>query len=273
MKEYPEIIKQDGTREAFDPDKLRDSLHRAGAHPEVCSKITDQVAEQVKAGDTTSAIYRKAFSLLKRRKEQIPAARYSMKRAIRELGPSGFPFEKFVAEIWKARGFTAKTGVMLAGVCAEHEVDMVAEKDGMKIGAEVKFHNNLGITSDLKVALYVDARFVDLRERIDEGWLITNTRFTENALAYGACRNMKMVSWSYPRRGSLQDLIEEAGVQPITALTTLTKQEKTDLLEEGVALCKFLTEQPQVLERIVPDNKLERVVSEGVALCSSAKKA
>lgn len=269
---YPEILKQDGTTEPFRPEKLENSLLRAGAPRELAGNIVGHVSAEVKKGDTTTKIYRHAFELLKSEHAPVPAARYSMKRAIQELGPSGFPFEEFVAEIFKARGYSTKTGIMLKGACATHEVDMVAEKDGKKIAAEMKFHNNLGITSDLKVALYVQARFLDLKEHaIDEMWLITNTRFTGNALAYGRCTNMQMISWGGPEKGNLQDLIEEAGVQPVTALPSLSSQEKRQLLDAGVVLCRTLNTEPSSIHGLFSEEKLKNMVSESKALCGGGK--
>lgn len=271
---YPDILKQDGSTEPFNPKKLRSSLQRAGADAEVSDAIVSHITSELSDGDSTSTIYRHAFSLLKKESKEVPiAARYSMKRAIRELGPSGFPFEDFVAEIFKARGYSTKTGEFVKGKCANHEVDLIAEKEGECIGAEIKFHNNLGITSDLKIALYVDARFVDLRpDVIHEGWLITNTRFTKDAIGYGECRGIKMVSWSHPKEGSLQDLIEDAGVQPVTALSTLSKQEKRLLLDIGIVLCRNLAAKPEALDGIVPKDKHQEVLKESSSLCGSGKK-
>jgi len=270
--QFPNIQKQDGSIEPFNPDKLQKSLERSGTDPSIAKPIVEHIKKEVREGDTTNVIYRHAFSILKQKKDTVPAARYSMKRAIQELGPSGFPFEDFVAEIFKARGYKTKTGAMEEGKCAVHEIDLIAEKDGKKIGAELKFHNSLSLNSDLKVALYVDARFVDLiPEKVDEGWLITNTRFTRNAIEYGECRRLKMVSWSYPKGECLQDLIEKSGVQPVTALTTLLKHEKKKLLDKGVVLCHMLNTNPRSLDDVIPEKKRVKVLSESNSLCGRAK--
>ena len=63
----------------------------------------------------------------------------------------------------------------------------------------MKFHNELGMKSDLKVALYVKARVDDLKKHkaergerpIDEGWIITNTKFSKMAVQYANCNGMK----------------------------------------------------------------------------------
>jgi hypothetical protein len=270
MAAYPHIKKQDGTYEPFDSRKLRASLRRSGASSGVIDRAVSRVEQKIREGDTTSEIYRYAFSLLKREKENISAARYSMKRAIQALGPSGFPFEDFIAEIFKAQGYQTETGKVLEGACATHEVDLVAKRGDECIGAEIKFHNNLGLRSDLKVALYVDARFVDLKpKKVQSGWLITNTRFTKEALRYGACRGLTMISWAGPEGNSLQDMIERAGVEPITALPSLSRREKALLFERGAILCRSIGENPDVLDGVVSPQKKSAIIEESRLLCES----
>lgn len=268
------VIKLDGTPEPFAPEKLFASLRRSGAAEDQAHRIVSEVEQSLRDGIKTSEIYRRAFSILRKTERPI-AARYSLKRAIRELGPSGFPFEDFVSEMFKARGYKVTTGSMVQGRCAEHELDLRAEKDGTVIGAELKFHNNLGIKSDLKVALYVHARFEDLKANaqsngITEGWLITNTSFTQNAIDYARCAGLTMISWNHPEGKTLQDLIEESGVQPITALTSLTQKEKRLLLERKVVLCKLLPESAEVMESIgMPAHRIDTTLRESQALCGS----
>ena len=264
------ITKEDGHREAFDPSKLRFTLGKAGAPREVQDRIIAHVERELTEGMKTHRIYTHAFQLL--RKEARPvAARYSMRRAVLSLGPTGFPFETFVGEIFKARGYRVHTDQMLKGACVEHEVDMVAQKQGECIAAELKFHNALGIKSDVQIALYVEARFEDLKAGpkngnrfcIDRGMLVTNTKFTNQAIAYGSCKGLTMIGWNYPREGNLHDLIEETKAHPITALTTLSRQEKLMLLERRVVLSRALAERHDILASIgLKSPKLDSVLEE-----------
>lgn len=248
------ITKADGTQEPFDARKLDRSLKRAGANDEVRAHIVNHVKEEIFDGAPTDKIYEHAFDLLRHKKKNAAtAARYSVKRAVLELGPSGFPFERFVAEIFRSLGYTnVRSDVVLQGGCVEHEVDVVAEHKGVRMGAEVKFHNNLGMKTDVKDALYVRARFNDLREgpdHITEPWLITNTRFTNNAIRYGQCQGLKLLGWDYPRNRGLEVLIDRANVHPITALTTISNDTKRQLLEQGIVLCKNLIAELDSLHR------------------------
>tara|TARA_B100000745_G_scaffold272541_1_gene200473 strand:+ start:2117 stop:2974 length:858 start_codon:yes stop_codon:yes gene_type:complete len=233
-----------GEQEPFHESKLERSLAHAGASQDIRRGIVDHIVAEIRDGMTTQEIYEHAFELLRQREKDPVAARYSVKRAVLELGPSGFPFEQFIAEIFKTMEYTdVETGVAAQGKCAPHEVDVMAVHAGKKVAAEVKFHNSLGIKTDLKVALYVRARFDDLKSadaKIDEGWLITNTRFTRNAARFGNCTGMNLLGWDYPRGRGLEVLINRAGVHPITALTSLTAEQKRYLLKKNLVLCRQL---------------------------------
>ncbi len=217
------VVKADGTRQAFEPAKLRASLAKAGASEEVGEKVARHIAQEIKDGMNTGDIYHHAFELL-RKMEQPVATRYSLKRALAALGPTGFPFEHFIADIFKAKGFEAVTDQIVQGKCTSHEMDVVAWNGEKLLMAEAKFHHEFGMKSDVKVALYIKARFDDLssqkfsyggKERpLAEGLLITNTHFTDKAIEYSKCAGVRLIGWNYPARGNLHDLIIESGVYP-----------------------------------------------------------
>lgn len=224
----------------------------------------------------TEDIYAHAFDMLRDDGAPAVAARYSVKRAIFALGPSGFPFEQFFAEVLMAHGWKTRTGVTLTGRCAPHEVDVLAEKGGKRIGVEAKFHNEPGGRTDIKDALYVHARYEDLARapeksaRVDEGWLVTNTRFTRNAIRYAQCSNLTLVGWDYPRNRGLMNLIEDARVHPLTALTTLSDGEKRRLMENRIVLCKHVQSPHLLREYGVQPARVDRVIEEAKFLCQPA---
>jgi len=255
--------------------KLRESLVRAGTPRDIVEKIVHHIASEIEDGMTTSHIYQHAFGLLHKLERPI-AARYSLRRAMVGFGPSGFPFEKFLAEVFKKKGYEAVTDQIVKGSCVEHEMDVVAWNEDKLVMVEAKFHNEIGAKSDLKVALYIKARFDDLlnetffygkRRPLDEGWLITNTKFSSRAIQYGDCANLKMIGWNYPERGNLQDLIEDSGLHPLTCLTSLNTMEKQALLSKGLVLCKSVND-PGVLEQIgLRREKIKSVLDEAKLLC------
>lgn len=254
----PYIIKADGSKELFNQQKLESSLARAQASPDIVAQIIDHLQTEIKAGTTTADLYKHAFFLL-HKMEKRAAVKYSLRRALSDLGPTGFPFEKYVARIFQERGFTTLTGQQVKGGCVEHEVDVVAWNDEKLIMTEAKFHNELGIKSDLKIALYVKARFDDLREatyfygkrrKLDEGWLVTNTKFTSTAIEYGMCKGLTMIGWNFPARGNLQQLIEDGNLHPVTCLSSLTRSQAAQLVSHGVVLCKELIGHNELLRNI-----------------------
>lgn len=271
------VIKSTGERERFSLNKLRRSLTRSGADDETIERIVLHILPELHEGMKTSQIYKHAYSILK--KSKYPAAiRYSLRKAVLELGPSGFPFEKFVAEVLRGKGYTAQTGVILPGFCVDHEVDVLMEKGDRHVFAECKFHNQQGIKTDVKVALYVHARFMDLQKghdlkevkvpKVHEGWLITNTKLTSDAIQYANCAGLTVIGWDYPEKGNLQDLILEAGVHPLTFLSTLSQTDKNSLLEQGIVMCRELKSSPVALKSIgFNEDKIKEVVSEVDQVC------
>ncbi|MDP2648439.1 MAG: restriction endonuclease, partial [bacterium] len=216
-----------------------------------------------------------AFEVLRKEESTPIAARYSVKRAVFSLGPSGFPFEQFFAEVLRAHGWRARSDVTLRGRCASHEVDVLAEKNGKRVGVEAKFHNDPGGKTDIKDALYVFARYEDLKRaptasaRVDEGWLVTNTRFTKNAIRYAQCSGMTLVGWDYPASHGLMALIQEGRVHPLTCLTTLSDGEKRRLLENKIVLCKSVTTRHLLDEYGVKPDRIPKVLEEAQQLCGA----
>lgn len=243
------VAKASGKREPFEPSKLRDSLKRAGAGEPEIETILKSTLAIFYDGISTKEIYQHAFQLLK--KQARPAAsRYKLKQAIMELGPSGYPFERFVGELLRHQGYQVQVGQHIQGYCVQHEVDVVAEKEQKHILVECKYHNRPGRISDVKVPLYIHSRFQDIRRRwestheekarFDQGWIFTNTRFSQDAITYGNCVGLRLVSWDFPRQGSLKDLIDQAGLYPITVLSSLSRAEKAKLLVANIVLCREL---------------------------------
>lgn len=270
------ITKADGSTEYFKIEKLRRSLRRAGASPNEITAIVKDIDAQLYDGIQTQEIYRKAFSLL--RESRPPAAtRYSLRRALFNLGPTGFPFETFLARLFATQGFKTITGTTIEGRCATHEIDLAAYTEEHSFVGEAKFHSRPGIKSDLQVAMYSYARLLDLKERhicdadtcgIEEFWLITNTKFTSTALKYGNCVGLKMLSWDYPKNNNLHDMIQRAGVYPITVLQNLSAAQIETLIARGIILCRDLLQHEQVLRHLhLAKRKHEAVMQEVRGVC------
>ena len=259
MDSHITIIKASGEREPWNRAKLMGSLISSRAEPKLATEIVDHVENDLRDGMRTTDIYEHAFNLLSKYNRPI-ASQYSLKRAMLELGPSGFPFERFIAAMLKAEGYQTQVGVMVEGQCVTHEVDVIAEEGGERILVEAKYHNSPETKSDVKVALYVHARFEDIRKKIEESanggevftrpWLITNTSFTSQAIQYAECVGLALSGWNYPKGHTFQDLVLRTQTHPISVLTTLSKSEKNQLLQKGVVLCREIVEHTYHLEAI-----------------------
>lgn len=271
------VTKSSGEEAPFSKKKLRRSLERSGAGEKDIYRILIEIDKMLYPGISTKKIYKKAFSLL-RKTENSTAARYKLKKAIMELGPSGFPFERYIAEVFKSDGYKVKVSQFLDGMCLTHEVDIVAENNEEYLLIECKFHAESSRICNVKIPLYLDSRFRDIENfqrsfqientKIRKGCIVTNTRFSEDAMRYGKCAGLSLLGWNFPERGSLKERVDNAGIYPITCLTTITKQEKKSLLKREIVLCKDLFNHKKILRNIgIKDARMKRVFKEVTALC------
>lgn len=270
------VTKADGNKAVFSDEKLRRSLLKAGAAAGMAENIVDTIKGKLYPGITTREVYDLAFDLL-REQSRPAAARYHLKRAILELGPSGFPFEQFIGELFRHKKFTVQFNLTVQGFCVKHEVDVLALKPPETHYIECKYHQ-AGIRCDVKTALYVHARSKDILHKktvngtadASTGWLITNTRFSSDAVQYGECAGLRLMSWDYPAGGSLKDMIDDAGLYPVTCLTTLSHQEKSRLLHLQAVLCKDLLNRPVSLNAAgIAEAKRKLVLEEAALLCGA----
>ena len=253
----PVITKADGTVEVFDPSRLVISLRRAGAGAHAAQNITETITNTIVPGISSKEIYTRAFALLRREARPI-AARYALRRALLELGPTGHPFEDFISHLLRAEGWEVETRKLIKGKCVTHEVDFYAShpEQNTFIAAELKYHNDPGYKTDLKVALYVKSRFDDIFNcdptvracPIDRGLLVTNTKFTSEAIAYAECAGVELLGWGYPADDSLSMRMHRMKIYPITALTGLSRSEKRLLIERGVIAVDEILENRRALD-------------------------
>ena len=271
------ITKASGAQVPFSSEKLRTSLQRSGAKDEDIHSIITEVKNQLYPGIPTKKIYKLAFGLLKKVSKPI-AARYRLKNAIMELGPSGFPFEKYFSEILKHQGYAVKVGEIVAGHCVKHEIDVIAEKGNDYLMIECKYHNLPGISCDVKIPLYINSRFLDVESswkllpghetKFHQGWVVTNTKFTDDAIQYANCAGLHLVGWNFPMNNNLKNMIDRSGLYPITCLTALTRSEKQHLLNNKVVLCReIMTQHELLLLAHIAESRFANILEEASSLC------
>jgi len=228
------IKKASGNLEKFSSNKVKRTCLRAGASKEIAIKISNEISRQVYEGMSSRQILTKVISLLKKYKKNNAALKYNLKRAIMDLGPSGFPFEKYFSQILIAHGYKTQVGEIFQGKKVKQEVDIVAEKNKVYYMVECKYHNQPGIYTDLKVAMYTHARFLDLQKKFQQSWLVTNTKCSFDARDYSIGVNQKITSWDYPKNENLRQLIESKKIYPITILNNLSSQMKRLFFESEI---------------------------------------
>lgn len=271
------IVKHSGSIVDFNRDKLKSSLLKSGADKKVVEDVLQVIEKQVYDGISTKKIYKLAFNLLKK-SSHSHAARYNLRAALQLLGPAGFFFEKYIARLFISEGYLAQTNLFLSGKCVGHEVDVVIMKNNYIEMVECKFHAKSESNSDVKVPMYILSRFNDLKDRnhliftendtISGCWIVTNNRFTADAMTFAHCSGLQLLSWDYPKEFSLQKRIDEGQLYPITCLTTLTLAEKDKLLVQDVILASEIINNTEVLEQIgLSANRVKNVIKEASELC------
>lgn len=252
-----QIRKASGELEAFSPGKFVQSLRNAGADEAVIDQVLEDVQAWIVEGISTRKIYARAFAMLKKFRSHKVASQYKLKNAIMELGPTGYPFEKFIGKIFESMGYDVQVGQIIPGRCVTHEVDVLATKGKEQCFVECKY----GLSSDknvnVKVSLYIRSRVNDLIDQRKsqeaykdyhfQGWVVTNTRFTSDAIDYGVCSGLKLLSWDYPAGNSLREIIDRERIYPLTVLNLLNKSQKQSLIEQGIVICRQLANDPSLL--------------------------
>ena len=175
-------------------------------------------------------------------------------------------------------GYRTEVGKVLQGHCVKHEIDVIAEKRQKLILVECKFHGEQGRNCNVKIPLYIHSRYEDVKlspdngysktRQPDEAWVVTNTRFTRDAIAYGKCAGLYLLSWDYPKKDSLKNRIDRLGLYPITVSTLLSSREKQFLLSRDVVLCRQLMQDSFFLDHLgVSENRKRKIVKEIESLC------
>jgi hypothetical protein len=266
------IRKHSGEIVDFDHSKLIRSLVSSGADNEVANAVLKEIQPSLYDGITSKKIYRLAFQKLKS-KSKVHAARYSLKNGIMALGPAGFYFEKFIARIYELKGFNVVTNIFVEGRCISHELDVVVEREGKLAMIECKFHSSQNSKTDVKVPMYILSRYNDVKlevyqlfeqnNQISKCWLVTNSKFTSEAIKFAECSGLFLLSWDYPLNSGLKDLVSQFKVYPLTCLTTLTIAEKEILLLQGSLTVYDLVNQKNGFDSLkLSSSRLKNVTRE-----------
>lgn len=268
------VTKRNGDTEPFSESKVFRSMKRVGVPEELKHEVMAEIKKNLHEKISTDEIFKKILQFLEPR-DRKSSIRFNLRQALFELGPTGYPFEKYLARIFRDQGYKVEVGVHMQGDCVMHEIDLLIIKDNTRQIVEAKFHNSRNTKSDVQTALYTYARFLDVKDKndIDNVWLITNTKLSQDAIAYTECKGMPSVAWNYPNEGNLQDFVEQPQMYPITILNALSRKEKERLIEKDIVLCRDLLEKKDDVFTDVLINKenLQRAREDAQMICPIKK--
>jgi hypothetical protein len=242
------VINSQGEKEPFSFSKVLKSAKRAGASPQLAQKIAKEIEKKSYPGIPTLEIFREIKKLLRNEHPQS-AIKFSLKEAMKKLGPTGFPFEKFIREIFLNNGFKVKINQYLLGRCGvSYEIDFLAQKGKIFYIGECKYHHLSGERVDLQVILANFARFLDIKnssyfQKLRKKFqikpiLVTKSKFTKESIKYAHCQNTELLGWRYPKNKGLEYLIEEEKLYPITILPSFRGYLKNIFAEKKILLVK-----------------------------------
>lgn len=257
MSQNISVINLRGEKEPFSEKKVYQSARRVGASEQTAEKITEVIKDEVYDGIQTSEIFDRIKELLEKESSKL-SMKFSLKEGMRKLGPTGYPFEKFVGEIFRRLGHKVELNLYLEGKCLdEYETDFLTEKEQqIKIG-ECKFRNRpQDSVIELDTVLAFQAQMQDLRNgnlfdrerfknREISPILVTNTKFSGVATDYAKCVGIELLGWRTPDDKGLETIIDKNGFYPITILPSLDQETASEFLERKMALVQNLLELDQ----------------------------
>jgi hypothetical protein len=236
------ITKANGRRVPFNSHKVIITCIKAGANRKLARKVSDEISSKIHDGMSTHEIYRLVLASLSQfEKGGATSHRYQLKEAIMKLGPAGFLFENYISRIFEEYGYRIEgMRKTVQGRCVKHELDIVVYRlDSKKSFVECKYHNYPGVFTGLKESLYTHARFLDLKDVFDGEMLVCNTRVSKEVIIYTTCTGQEVVSWRYPPNKSLETMIQDKGLYPLTILP-LTKNELLAISRNSIMVAKDL---------------------------------
>ncbi|MDD3491377.1 MAG: hypothetical protein PHG13_00140 [Candidatus Pacebacteria bacterium] len=236
MKKKIYITNKSGEKELFSKQKIYNSARRVGASKQLAESIALTIRKEIFPGMTTFDIYERVEEILDK---EYPkgSIRFRLKEAIMSLGPSGFPFEKYIGDVLQKMGFKIELNQYIDGACVTHEVDVVAIEKKYYLIGECKYHTLPGKKTDLRIGLHHYARCLDIelgdyckkkfKNLKPRPIIITNNKFTNQLLKYAECVGLDLLGWKYPRGTGLEYIVETEQFYPITILPSF----KDELLE------------------------------------------
>lgn len=267
------IIKSTGDKEAFSQEKLSRHLLNNGINPDLASSAVAKVEKNITNIYTTDDIHNNVSDFLKSQGATEEYFNYGLRRAVNLLGPSGHPFEHLISEVLTEYGYRTEVGVVALGKCVTHEIDVMAAKDNHQFLIECKFHNATGTKTDIQVALYTQARYLDVKFAMEQThgkekeylpWLITNTKVTSEVFDYADCVGLKITAWYYPEGEGLRDMIIRSGLHPVTLLLHISDRKISELINRNIVTLSSLKKaiKMHTIDDLLTEKEIEHTLKD-----------
>lgn len=261
---------------AFNPDSLRRSLSKSGASEAQVKAVYQKIESDLYDGMTTDKLYTQAFAALKKIRKAF-AARYSLKRALQQLGPEGYYFEHWIGRLFQEYGYQTIIGKIVEGKAITHEIDVIAQNDKELLAIECKFRNDTQARISITTPMAFMSRLNDIigsphvvfgqKSTITNGWLVTNTYFSKDSIRFAEYYALNILAWSYPIGDAIRDKVDSNAEYPVTCLTTLSKEQKRTLLHHHCILVKDVVQNPGFLAKLaLKKSKEQQIIEEATEL-------
>lgn len=251
-----QVVNLRGEKEPFSLKKVYRSARRAGADHQTAKKISQAIGDQVYSGMPTTEIYQKVKMLLNQASPSL-GIKFSLRKGMEKLGPTGFPFEKMIRQVFKHQGFETRVNQSVPGHYIDwYEIDFLSINKAKKkvLVGECKYRSRPGDRLDLDVALSNFGRFYDIKNgpiltKYPQGYevesiLVTNAKFTSQAVKYSRGYGVELLGWRYPKDRGLETIIEEGQLWPITVLPAVNAELMRVFAAHKIMLVKDLVEIP-----------------------------
>jgi hypothetical protein len=241
------VTKADGSTQPYDRGRVLKTCMRMGVSREVADVVADKIEQELYNGIKTRKILHMIFSLLNEYRPVI-SHMVNLRKALSLLNPQP-DFETYVRTLLSEYGYEVFPNQIVQGKCVEHEIDGLLKKEGETYILEVKHHQNYHTRTDMDPVRIIRAVFEDIIDgyrqgfndlHIDKAMIVSNTKFSEQAVQYAQCRNIVHLGWNTPQNYDMPTMITEKNLYPITYLKELTRDIRKKLLSSDVLLLQDL---------------------------------
>ena len=235
------VTKYDGTKQAFNREKIIRTATRMGATRQAAEQIVDEIEHKAYDGMTTRKILQMLYTRLKKHRPTLKH-QIDLRRALSLLN-SAPDFEQYIQQLLREHGYQVTPNQIIQGKCVQHEVDAIATKNNRTCFVEVKHHIKYHTPTGLDIPRIARAVLEDITEghqlgqnnhKIDYAMIVCNTKLSDYAKQYSDCRKISHIGWSSPQNQDLQTMIETKKLYPITILRGLNTQTRNRLTSNGI---------------------------------------